>query len=52
MQATGIITDTNSGMSQAEARECGIILMPMPFTVDVRDYVENVNMSYMEFFDH
>lgn len=52
MQATGIITDTNSGMTQAEARECGVILMPMPFTVDGRDYVENVNMSYMEFFDH
>ena len=52
MQATGIITDTNSGMTQAEARECGVILMPMPFTVDGRDYVENVNMSYREFFEY
>jgi len=52
MQKTGIITDTNSGMTQAEARECGVILMPMPFTVNGKNYVENVNMSYMEFFDH
>ena len=52
MQKTGIITDTNSGMTQVEARECGVILMPMPFTVNGKNYVENVNMSYMEFFDH
>ena len=51
MQKTGIITDTNSGMTQAEADACGVILMPMPFTVNGRNYVENVNMSYMEFFD-
>jgi len=52
MHTTGIITDTNSGMTQAEARDCGVILMPMPFTVNGKNYVENVNMSYMEFFDH
>ena len=51
MQHTGIITDTNSGMTQAEARESGVILMPMPFTVDGKNYIENVNMSYSEFFD-
>ena len=47
----GIITDTNSGMTPAEARECGVILMPMPFTVNGRNYVENVNMSYSDFFE-
>ena len=52
MQSIGIVTDTNSGMTQAEARDCGVILMSMPFTVNGRNYVENVNMSYMEFFAH
>jgi len=52
MQSIGIITDTNSGMTQAEARELGVILMPMPFTVNGKNYVENVNMEYLEFFDH
>ena len=52
MQKTGIITDTNSGMTQAEANACGVILMPMPFTVNGKNYVENVNMSYMEFFEY
>ena len=51
MQKIGIITDTNSGMTQAEARACGVTLMPMPFTVNGRNYVENVNMSYGEFFE-
>ena len=51
MQKIGIITDTNSGMTQAEARACGVTLMPMPFTVNGRNYVENVNMTYGEFFE-
>ena len=51
MQGVGIVTDTNSGMTQAEARECGVIRMPMPFTVDGKNYVEDVNMSYSEFFE-
>ena len=51
MQHIGIITDTNSGMTEAEARECGVILMPMPFTVNGRNYVDNVNMGYLEFFE-
>ena len=51
MQKIGIITDTNSGMTQAEAQACGVTLMSMPFTVNGRNYVENVNMSYGEFFE-
>ena len=46
MQHTGIITDTNSGMTQAEARECGVILMPMPFTVDGKNYIENESILW------
>ncbi len=51
MQKIGIVTDTNSGMTAQEAREAGVALMPMPFTVNGRDYVENVNMTYQEFFE-
>ena len=50
MQNIGIITDTNSGLSAAEAAASGILLMPMPVTVDGREYVENVNLSSGEFF--
>ena len=51
MRNIGIITDTNSGMTPQEARESGVLLMSMPFTVNGRNYVENVNMSYREFFE-
>ena len=51
MQHIGIITDTNSGMTAEEARACDVILMPMPFTVNGREYVENLNMGYGEFFE-
>ena len=51
MQKIGIITDTNSGMTAREAEELGVLLMPMPFTVNGRNYIENVNMSYSEFFE-
>lgn len=51
MQKIGIVTDTNSGMTAAEARACGVALMPMPFTVNGRDYVENVSMTSQEFFE-
>ena len=51
MEKIGIITDTNSGMTVQEARDCGVALMPMPFTVNGREYVENVNMGYEEFFE-
>ena len=52
MNNIGIITDTNSGMTAQEARQSGVILMSMPFTVNGRNYVENVNMTYGEFFEH
>ncbi len=51
MSRIGIITDTNSGMTSEEARALGVTLMPMPFTVNGRNYVENVNMTYAEFFE-
>ena len=37
MQKIGIITDTNSGMTAREAEELGVLLMPMPFTVNGRN---------------
>lgn len=51
MYNIGIVTDTNSGLTTQEARESGILLMPMPFTVNGRNYIENVNMTYDEFFE-
>ena len=32
-----IVTDSNSGITQAEAKELGIFVLPMPFMIDGRD---------------
>lgn len=47
---TAIITDTNSGMTAADAQEHGIILMPMPIIIDGKEYLENVNLSSEQFY--
>ena len=50
MPNIGIITDTNSGMSAEEAEALGVGLMPMPFTVNGEEHVENVSMTQAAFF--
>ena len=50
MQNIGIVTDTNSGITAAEAEALGITLLPMPVTVDGVEYIENVNLTYADFF--
>ncbi len=47
---TAIITDTNSGMSIADAGEHDIILMPMPVIIDGKEYLENVNLTKEQFY--
>ena len=50
MQSIGIVTDTNSGMTSAEAEALGVRLLPMPITVDGVEYIENVSLTSAEFF--
>ena len=50
MHSIGIITDTNSGLSASEAEALGIRLLPMPVTIDGAEYIENVNLTYADFF--
>ena len=34
MSKVAIVTDSNSGITQETAREMGICVLPMPFTID------------------
>ena len=40
-----IITDTNSGISKEEAKELGIYILPMPFSIDDNEYFEDIDLS-------
>lgn len=50
MKAIGIITDSHSCISQAEAEKLGIRVLPMPFYIDGECYYEGVNLTRDEFF--
>ena len=47
---TAIVTDSNSGITQAEAKDLGISVITMPFTIADREYFEEVDLSQEEFY--
>lgn len=40
MSRVAIVTDSNSGITQSQAKELGITVMPMPFFIDNETYYE------------
>ena len=46
-----IMTDSNSGITQTEAKELGIFVLPMPFTINGQEYEEDINLTQEEFYD-
>lgn len=51
MNRVAVITDSNSGITQAEAKDLGIFVLPMPFTIDEAEYFEDINLSVAEFYE-
>ena len=45
----GIITDSNSGITQSQAEELGIYVVPMPFMIDGQTYFEDINIPRSSF---
>lgn len=50
MKKTVITTDSNSGISQAEARRLGLSVLPMPFYINDQLYLEDITLSQPEFY--
>lgn len=48
---TAIMTDTNSGMTAAEAEQLGIFLLPMPVIVDGQSYLEGIDIRAEQLYD-
>lgn len=46
-----VATDSNSCISQKEAEELGIFVLPMPFTIDGEEYFEDINLTQEEFYE-
>ena len=51
MSKIAIVTDTNSGISQEEAKKLGVYLLAMPFIVEEKEYFEGVSCTYEKFFE-
>lgn len=45
-----IITDSNSGLSQSEAKKLGITLIAMPFLIQGEEFFEETTLSHEEFY--
>ena len=43
-------TDSNSGITQEQAKQLGVHVLPMPFMIDGQMYYEGVDLTHEEFF--
>lgn len=50
MGKAAIITDSNSGITQEQAKQMGIQVVPMPFFIDDVVYYEDIDLSQEEFY--
>ena len=46
-----IVTDSNSGITQKEAKELGITVIPMPFLINGEEFFEDINLTQDEFYE-
>lgn len=51
MSKVAIITDSNSGITQMEAKELGIFVLPMPFTMEEQEYFEDISLTQEQFYE-
>ena len=52
MSKIAIVTDSNSGIPQELAEQMGISVLPMPFTIDGKEYFEGINLTQEEFYEY
>ena len=51
MGRIAIATDSNSGITQSEARDLGVYVIPMPFYSNGKTFFEEIDLSQDEFYD-
>lgn len=51
MGKIAIVTDSNSGITQAQAEELGVYVIPMPFFINEKMYLEGVTLTQEEFYE-
>lgn len=51
MSKVAVVTDSNSGITQEEARQLGMYVLAMPFTIDNEEYHEGITLNYDRFYE-
>lgn len=51
MAKIAVVTDSNSGITQAEAKELGITVVAMPFYINGETFYEDVNLTQEQFYE-
>ena len=50
MGKIAIMTDSNSGITQAEGKELGVYVLPMPFYINDELFYEDITLTQEEFY--
>ena len=50
MSKVAIMTDSNSGITQAESKELGVYVLPMPFYIDEQMFYEDIDLTQEQFY--
>ena len=52
MSAIAIVTDSNSGITPAQAKELGVYVLPMPFMINGETFFEEISLTGKEFYEY
>lgn len=45
-----IVTDSNSGITQSQAKDLGVYVLPMPFMIEGHTHYEDIDLSQQQFY--
>ena len=45
-----VVTDSNSGITQSQAKECGLYVLPMPFMINEEPFYEDITLTQEQFY--
>lgn len=51
MSKVAVLTDSNSGITQAQASEYGVHVLPMPFFINEELYYEDIDLTQEQFYE-
>lgn len=51
MSKVAVVTDSNSGITQSEAKVLGVTVLPMPFYIDGKTFYEDIDLTQEQFYE-